>query len=181
MSSRTDICFVVVVVVGAHIVGCAVLQKWGCACSIFAQRASLCAMGNSHMGVSKKSVPWTSRFVTMVLQEDGRRNDVAFLVQSFWTPPHRWERPRPGEALHPRTKSIPDRRVTTVRAMSASTTSSTSSSSLSSSCRLEPNSTSSSSSLSALVVAEIKLSRRRRRRHHRRHRRVTGYTGTLPP
>ncbi len=40
------------------------------------------------MGVSKKSVSWTSTFVTTVLQEDERRNDVTFLVHTFWTPPH---------------------------------------------------------------------------------------------
>ncbi len=40
------------------------------------------------MGVSKKSVSWTSTFVTTVLQENGRRSDVTFLVQTFWTPPN---------------------------------------------------------------------------------------------
>ncbi len=40
-----------------------------------------------NVGVSKKPVSWTSTFVTMVLQEDGRRSDVTFLVQTFWTPP----------------------------------------------------------------------------------------------
>ncbi len=40
------------------------------------------------MGVSKKSVSWTSRFVTMGLQENGRRSNVTFLVQTFWTPPY---------------------------------------------------------------------------------------------
>ncbi len=40
-----------------------------------------------HVGVSKKSVSWTSTFVTMVLQKSGRRSDVTFLVQTFWTPP----------------------------------------------------------------------------------------------
>jgi hypothetical protein len=33
-------------------------------------------------------VSWTSKFVTTVLQEDGRRSDVTVLVQTFWTPPH---------------------------------------------------------------------------------------------
>ncbi len=41
------------------------------------------------MGVSKKYVSWTSRFVTMVLQDSGRRSDVTFLVHTFWTPPYR--------------------------------------------------------------------------------------------
>ncbi len=40
------------------------------------------------MGVSEKSVSWTLRFVTKVLQENGRRSDVTFLVQTFWTPPY---------------------------------------------------------------------------------------------
>ncbi len=40
------------------------------------------------MGVSKKSVPWTSKFVAMVLQENERRRDVTFVVQTFWTPPY---------------------------------------------------------------------------------------------
>ncbi len=43
------------------------------------------------MGVSKKSVSWTSTFVTKVLQEHGRRSDVIFLVQTFWTPPNVWK------------------------------------------------------------------------------------------
>ncbi len=42
---------------------------------------------NVNMGVSKKSVSWTSTFVTMVLQENERRSDVTFVVQTFWTPP----------------------------------------------------------------------------------------------
>ncbi len=40
------------------------------------------------MGVSKKSLSWTSTFVTMVLQENARRSDVTFVVQTFWTPPY---------------------------------------------------------------------------------------------
>ncbi len=44
-------------------------------------------MQDEDVGVSKKSVSWTSTFVTMVLQESGRRSDVTFLVQSFWTLP----------------------------------------------------------------------------------------------
>ncbi len=40
------------------------------------------------MGVSKKSVSWTSKFVTSVLQEHGRRSDVTFLVQTFRTRPY---------------------------------------------------------------------------------------------
>ncbi len=43
------------------------------------------------MGVSKKTVPWTSKFVTTVLQENERRSDVTFLVQTFWTPPDCFE------------------------------------------------------------------------------------------
>jgi hypothetical protein len=43
------------------------------------------------MGVSKKSVSWTSRFVTTLLQDNERRSDVTFLVQTFWTPPYRQE------------------------------------------------------------------------------------------
>ncbi len=42
-----------------------------------------------NMGVSKKSVSWTSRFVTMVLQDNGRRSDATFLVRTFWTQPYR--------------------------------------------------------------------------------------------
>ncbi len=38
-------------------------------------------------GVSKKSVSWTSTFVTTMLQEHGRRSHVTFLAQTFWTPP----------------------------------------------------------------------------------------------
>ncbi len=38
-----------------------------------------------YMGVSKKSVSWTSTFVTMMLQENARRSDETFLVQTFWT------------------------------------------------------------------------------------------------
>ncbi len=40
-----------------------------------------------NVAVSKKSVSSTSRFVTKVLQENVRRSDVTFLVQTFWTPP----------------------------------------------------------------------------------------------
>ncbi len=40
------------------------------------------------MGVFKKSVSWTSTFVTTVLQENGRRSDVTFMVHIFWTPPY---------------------------------------------------------------------------------------------
>ncbi len=43
--------------------------------------------GDPDMGVSKKSVSWTSTFVTMVLQEKERRSDVPYLVQICWTPP----------------------------------------------------------------------------------------------
>ncbi len=43
----------------------------------------------SDVGVSKKSVSWTSKFVTMVLRENGRRSDVTIMVQTFWTPPCR--------------------------------------------------------------------------------------------
>ncbi len=38
------------------------------------------------VAVSKKSASWTSTFETTVLQEDGRRSDVAILAQTFWTP-----------------------------------------------------------------------------------------------
>ncbi len=41
------------------------------------------------MGVAKKSVSWTSKFVTMVSQENVRRSHITFLVQTFWTHPHR--------------------------------------------------------------------------------------------
>ncbi len=34
------------------------------------------------------SVSWTSKFVTMVLQENELRSDVTFAVQTFWTLPH---------------------------------------------------------------------------------------------
>ncbi len=40
------------------------------------------------MGVSKKSVSWTSTFVTTVLQENECRSDVTLLVQTFWTHPN---------------------------------------------------------------------------------------------
>ncbi len=40
------------------------------------------------MGVSNKSVSWTSTFVMKILQENRRRSDVTFLVQTFWTPPY---------------------------------------------------------------------------------------------
>ncbi len=40
------------------------------------------------MGVSKKYASWTSKFVMKVLQENGRRSDVTFLVQTFWTHPY---------------------------------------------------------------------------------------------
>ncbi len=40
------------------------------------------------MGVSKKSVSWTSKFVMIVLQDHGRRSDITFLVQTFWTLPY---------------------------------------------------------------------------------------------
>ncbi len=40
------------------------------------------------MAVSKKSVLWTSTCVTTVLQENGRRHEVTFLAQTFWTHPH---------------------------------------------------------------------------------------------
>ncbi len=43
------------------------------------------------MGVSKKSLSWTSTFVTTVLQEDGRRSDVTFLAQTFWTHPYQYD------------------------------------------------------------------------------------------
>ncbi len=39
------------------------------------------------LGVSKKSEPWTSTFVMKVLQENGRRSHVTFLVHTFWTQP----------------------------------------------------------------------------------------------
>ncbi len=38
----------------------------------------------AYLGLSKKSVSWTSTFVTKVLQESERRSDVTFLVQTFW-------------------------------------------------------------------------------------------------
>ncbi len=40
------------------------------------------------MEVSKMSASRTSRFVTMVLQDNGCRSDVTFLVRTFWTPPY---------------------------------------------------------------------------------------------
>ncbi len=40
------------------------------------------------MGVSNNAVSWTSKFVTMVLQENRRRSDVTFLVLTFWTHPY---------------------------------------------------------------------------------------------
>ncbi len=50
--------------------------------------------------MSKKSVSWTSKFVTMVLQENGRRSDVTFVVQTFWTPPNK-KRGKTEERLQP--------------------------------------------------------------------------------
>ncbi len=51
-------------------------------------RVQYCTRCLLDMGVSKKSVSWTSRFVTMVLQENRRRSAVPFVVQTFWTPPY---------------------------------------------------------------------------------------------
>ena len=42
----------------------------------------------THLDASKKSVSWTSTFVTTVLQENERRSDVPFVVQTVWTPPY---------------------------------------------------------------------------------------------
>ncbi len=38
---------------------------------------------DSDVGLSKKPVSWTSTFVIKVLQENERRSDVTFLVQTF--------------------------------------------------------------------------------------------------
>ncbi len=40
------------------------------------------------LGVSKNSVSWNSTCVTMKSQENERRSDVTFLVQTFWAPPY---------------------------------------------------------------------------------------------
>ncbi len=50
-------------------------------------------MEDVRVGVSKKSVSWTSRFVMMVLQENGRRSDVTLLVKTFWTLPCNYHHP----------------------------------------------------------------------------------------
>ncbi len=50
--------------------------------------ASVTSVSRYYMGVSKKSVSWTSTFVTMVLQDCGRRSGITFLVRTSWTPPH---------------------------------------------------------------------------------------------
>ncbi len=49
---------------------------------------TLPSLPNTNMGVSNKSVSWSSTFVTMVLQENRRGSDVPFLVQTFWTLQH---------------------------------------------------------------------------------------------
>ncbi len=42
---------------------------------------------SEELGVFKKSVSWSSTFVTTVLQENERRSDVTFLAHTFWTHP----------------------------------------------------------------------------------------------
>ncbi len=43
---------------------------------------------NTHMGVSEKSVSWTSTFVATMLPENKRQSDDRFLKLTFWTHPY---------------------------------------------------------------------------------------------